>query len=169
MPRLWMAIETSDLSPSSAHEATPIELSSVSVLASLMDQAYQGTIDHEGETLEQCEQEMRATIQGKYGEFITEASNVVTIDGAAVSACLMTMWQGKPLIAFSMTDPKFQRRGLSRFLIELGIQALHRRGEKVLYLVVTDGNTSAQELYRKIGFQELGVALPKTPPPPFPK
>lgn len=137
------------------------------MLAQLMDEAYQGTIDHEGETREQCEQEMRGTINGKYGEFVPDASHMIVTDGVAAAACLVTMWQGKPLIAFSMTSPKYQQQGLSRLLIEKAISALHQNDEGTLYLVVTDGNTSAQNLYSKIGFKELGVALPKTPPPSF--
>lgn len=165
--RLWMAILTRPLSRNFHLFSQAIKAEDSSLLAYLMDAAYQGTIDHEGETIEQCEQEMLQTINGRYGTFVPEASKMIVIDGVAAAACLVTLWQGRPLIAFSMTSPLYQRRGLSRSLIEQAISALHALGEKVLYLVVTDGNTSAQELYRKIGFKELGVALPQTPPPEF--
>lgn len=143
----------------------PIQVEHAPALARLMDVAFQGTIDHEGETLAQCEREMRDTILGKYGEFVSDASNLIFNGSDAVAACLISMWKGKPLLAFSLTDPKFQRRGLSVHLIRQAIAALYRKGEPVLNLVVTEGNTPAQHLYLKVGFKDRGPALPQTPPP----
>jgi GNAT superfamily N-acetyltransferase len=142
-----------------------IGVEDVSALARLMDVAYRGTIDHEGETLEQCAEEIASTIGGKYGVFVSEASFLISRDDKAVAACLITMWKNQPLIAFTMTDPEYQRQGFSQALIEESIRALADIDESVLYLVVTDGNTSAQNLYRKIGFKDLGIALPGQAPP----
>lgn len=136
-------------------------------LARLMDVSYRETIDHEGETLQQCEEEMLATIHGKYGPFISQSSSVIFKDNKAVSACLITIWKEQPLIAFSMTDPEYQRKGFAKQLILKAIDELAKKSFKTLYLVVTNGNTAAQNLYHKIGFQELGEALPKQPPPEF--
>jgi GNAT superfamily N-acetyltransferase len=139
----------------------------IDALAKLMDESYRGTIDHEGETLEQCAEEMCGTLSGKYGPYISEASFLAEINGVPASACLITRWQERPLIAFTMTSPNFQRKGLNRALIEKSVDALAKMGETVLYLVVTDGNTAAKNLYRKMGFKELGRAYSKQPPPKF--
>lgn len=107
--RLWMAIKNKK-----QHEfnwdsgLAAIQVENVSELARLMDVSYQGTIDHEGETLEQCVAEMRSTIDGKYGPFVANASCIIFKDQKAVSACLITIWKNQPLIAFSMTDPEYQ-------------------------------------------------------------
>jgi len=130
-----------------------------------MDRAYQGTIDHEGESLEQCEQEMQDVISGKYGRLIEEASNLILVGNEAVAACLVTMWKEKPLIAFSMADPGQQRKGFSKALIEKAMESLRSLQEPVLYLVVTDGNLPAQNLYYKVGFKQLGPAVAGESPP----
>jgi predicted GNAT family acetyltransferase len=165
--RLWMAIETkqnSNLALDS--DLTIVSNEATSALARLMDVSYRGTIDYEGETLEQCEAEIRGTIEGKYGQFLSEASFCVLTDDKIVSACLITLWKNQPLIAFSMTDPEFQGQGLAKKLILNSMNVLAHNAYKVLYLVVTNGNTAAQNLYRKIGFKDLGEALPGEPPPP---
>lgn len=162
--RSWMAIQTQP------HKLTderirPVVTDDIDWLAKLMDESYRGTIDHEGETLEQCKEEMLGTLSGKYGPYISEASFLITAESEIASACLITKWKEKPLIAFTMTNPRFQRQGLGRALIEKSLDALSKIGESVLYLVVTDRNTAAKNLYRKIGFKELGRAFGKQPPP----
>ncbi len=143
----------------------PAVMGDIAILAQLMDESYRGTIDHEGETIEQCADEMRGALSGKYGPYISEASFLKEANGLAMSACLVTRWKEKPLIAFTMTSPSFQRKGLSKTLIEKSVDSLAKMGEPVLYLVVTDGNTAAKNLYSKMGFRELGRAHAKQPPP----
>jgi GNAT superfamily N-acetyltransferase len=59
-----------------------------------------------------------------------------------------------------MTAPLYQGRGLAGFLIRKSLFALKSAGYSDLYLVVTEGNTPAENLYRKIGFEFLGPAIP---------
>jgi ribosomal protein S18 acetylase RimI-like enzyme len=137
----------------------PLELADAQALAVLMDEAYRGTIDHEGETPEQCLEEMTGTLTGKYGPFLGFASFGIFEEGQAVSVSIVTLWKEKPLLAWSMTHPRAQGKGYAKFLIERSIDALARNGYPEVWLVVTDGNVSAEHLYRKIGFQLIG------PPP----
>jgi len=137
-----------------------VTLADVPALAILMDRAYTGTIDHEGETLEQCQDEMQGTLTGRYGPFLDFASFAVFEAGHALSASLVTLYKEKPLLAFSMTAPEAQGKGYAGFLIERSITALAEHGHREFHLVVTDGNTPAERLYRKLGFITLGSALP---------
>jgi ribosomal protein S18 acetylase RimI-like enzyme len=57
-----------------------------------------------------------------------------------------------------MTAPQYQGRGLAGFLICKSLFALKLAGYSELYLVVTEGNTPAEKLYRKIGFEFIGPA-----------
>lgn len=159
--RNWMRFYLADTrDPIGEHNTTRVSIEHAKALAELMDTSYTGTIDHEGETLDQCFQEMKGTIEGKYGPFISEAS-FVSFDGlTAASASLITLWKGSPLLAFSMTAPNYQGRGLARFLIQKSLHALKTVGYRELYLVVTEGNTPAEKLYRKVGFEFLGPAIP---------
>jgi ribosomal protein S18 acetylase RimI-like enzyme len=63
-----------------------------------------------------------------------------------------------------MTDPEYQGKGFAKQLILKAMDSL-ADNYNVLYLVVTNGNTAAQNLYLKIGFKELSEALPGQPPP----
>lgn len=159
--RNWMRMYLHDCTnPGEKIAAASINLDHASVLAHLMDVSYQGTIDHEGETFKQCFEEMSGTISGKYGLFLTNASFVALKGLEAVAASMVTLWKDYPLLAFSMTAPSHQGKGLAGFLIRKSMWALRETGHKVLYLVVTEGNTPAERLYQKIGFEFLGPAIP---------
>lgn len=122
------------------------------ILGELMDLSYTGTIDHEGESREQCEAEITGTLTGKYGPYLQDCSFLIEENGQALSTCLVTLFKGHPLLAYSMTAPEAQGRGFARFLIERSISALNKAGYREFYLVVTDANTPALSLYRKMGF-----------------
>ena len=157
--RNWMRIylhEAEDPGTS----ATLATLEQAPALAHLMDVAYQGTIDHEGESPDQCLAEMKGTLTGKYGPYLDTASFVTMEGEKALAASLITLWKGKPLVAFTMTDPAHQGKGLSRGLLRKSMHALRQAGHKALYLVVTEGNVPAERLYRKLGFEFLGPAIP---------
>lgn len=163
--RNWMMIKTREIPVARAFACRPATIEDAAILGRLMDRAYTGTIDHEGETPDQCEAEMRGTMLDKYGPFLDFASFIITESGQALSASLVTYWKEKPLLAFSMSDPSAQGKGYAGFLIERSIAALAARGYPELYLVVTEGNSPAEHLYRKLGFSFLGAALPKQASP----
>jgi GNAT superfamily N-acetyltransferase len=160
-----MRIETSSLPAKKDQIFRQVKIDDASLLGTLMDSAYKGTIDYEGESLEQCIEEMTGTLTGKYGPFLDFASFAVFESGKALSASLVTLWKEKPLLAFSMTDSSAQGKGHAGFLIERSINALAEHGHPYFYLVVTEGNLPAERLYLRLGFVSLGPALPKQPPP----
>ncbi len=124
------------------------------LLGQLMYSSYQGTIDYEGETLEQSIQEMTDTLKGKYGEVNFPASLVVTDGDIAVAAVIFVYFvkQDMPLLTFTMTHPKYQGRGLAQGLIKSCLRSLYDQSFKQCCLVVTEGNRPAQDIYHKLGF-----------------
>lgn len=162
--RIWMKASLRRFD-NNLHFAEPVRPEHAEAIGLLMKRAYEGTIDDEGETLDQCTQEIRDTLTGKYGPFLDAASFVAVADGRIVSASLVTLYKGQPLLAYSMTDPDYQRRGLAGGLIRESLDALAEAGFSGLYLVVTVGNP-AQKLYSALGFEVVGNALPQQPPPP---
>jgi GNAT superfamily N-acetyltransferase len=98
-------------------------------LGALMFAAYAGTVDDEGESAEQAVDEVRKTFAGTYGPYDETRSSLVERDGRPVSACLVTYWQGRPFVAFSLTHPASQRQGLARAGLQHAMQALHANGE----------------------------------------
>jgi RimJ/RimL family protein N-acetyltransferase len=122
-------------------------------LASLMLAAYRETIDYDGETLEDALFQIRGVFQGKFGVFQDLSSFAIEEEGRLLSATIITLWQGRPLVAFSMTRPEFKNMGMATYLLKSSINALLTFGQKELYLMVTDGNEPAQRLCEKVGFQ----------------
>lgn len=129
-----------------------IQQNDVLRLGKLFYEAYYDTIDYEGETPEQAVQEINDTINGKYGPFINDCSFVAEVRGRPVSFSLVTMWQGRPLLAYTATHPQYLNQGLSTNLIMNSINALLMRGHEDLYLFVTVGNEPARHVYEKLGF-----------------
>lgn len=121
-------------------------------LARLMLEAYAGTIDDAGnETIETARAEVSKLQRGEFGA-LDAVSVVVEREGLLASATVVTRERGEPLLAFSMTAPRWKRCGLARAGLLHVMHALHRRGERRLHLVVTAGNTPAENLYRLLGF-----------------
>lgn len=124
----------------------------IGALGGLMYGAYVGSIDYDGETPEQALAEVRKTYAGEYGPFDPRHSTVAERSGRLVSATLVTRWQERPFVAFTMTDPAFARQGLARATLERSMHLLRRSGETELRLVVTIDNHPARLLYESLGF-----------------
>jgi chloramphenicol 3-O phosphotransferase len=121
-------------------------------LGRLMLAAYAGTVDDDGGTLEQALEEVQKTLNGEYGAFDAACSRLIERQGRIVSATLLTRFQGRPFVAFSMTDPDFKNRGLGAECLRSALGALHSIGEWEVRLVVTLANAPAMALYAKLGF-----------------
>ena len=122
-------------------------------LARLMYEAYKGTIDYEGEDTAQCLAEIEKTYSGDYGVFNLECSRLANVADALASAALLTRWQDRPFVAFSMTARSFSGRGLARACLLSSMRALRESGESEVRLVVTLANTPAFALYQSLGFR----------------
>jgi ribosomal protein S18 acetylase RimI-like enzyme len=126
-------------------------------LGVLLYHAYLGTIDQEEETLEQAKAEVRKTISGEYGAFMPRCSMVMPRDGPLVplaSATLITRFQERPFVAFSLTAPDHKNQGLARACLLAAMAELADSGEHELRLVVTLANAPAYHLYKSLGFNE---------------
>jgi hypothetical protein len=65
-------------------------------LAVLMVEAYRGTVDDEGETLEAAREEVRRTFDGDYGPFLPQFSVVAERTDRLAGASLITMRKERP-------------------------------------------------------------------------
>lgn len=135
--------------------ATPLSIDDAESLGALMLDAYRDTVDDEGETLEDAIIEARETILGRYGDIIRDSTLVVRKGQKLLGACVITNFNDAPLLAFSVTHPSVQRRGIAEFLIRLASNRLYRSGFRELFLFVTIKNAPAVNMYRKIGFKPV--------------
>ncbi len=133
----------------------PITTNDIPTLAQLVLNAYAGTIDDEGETLEEALQAIQDMFAGTstFGTLLHASSFVIEERGQALACTLVTVWHAQPLLAYVMTHPAAQRRGMGRFLIQKSIESLLAQGYHELSLFVTKGNLPAQQLYDTLGFE----------------
>lgn len=129
-----------------------IKESDLDELSSVMLDAYKNTVDDEGETLADAQQEIRSVFAGKYGEFLPEASFLIEFENKISSVILICLFEGKPLITYVFSSKRFSGRGMAEYLIRKSINSLSELGYDELALFVTKENTDAIRLYEKIGF-----------------
>jgi len=122
-------------------------------LAELMLSAYRGTIDDEGESLEDAIQEVGSFFDGAP---LLEASLVAEDRAGLQSACLVSRYDGNPLIAYVMTRPGSKGRGHAGRLVRSTLQRLKQAGEHQVLAAITDGNTPSERLFRRLGFARIG-------------
>ncbi len=129
-------------------------------LAHLMLDSYRGSVDDNGETLDDARRDVTKLLAGEFGALDWGASTVVEGPDGLASATIVTrdrvapppLDPGEAFLAFSMTAPPCKRRGLARAGLTQLIATLQTRGESRLHLVVTRTNTPAVSLYRSLGF-----------------
>jgi len=131
----------------------PVRDDDQEALAVLMLEAYRGTVDDEGETLDGAREEVRRTFDGDYGAFLPQFSVVAERTDRLAGASLITLWEGAPFVAFTMTHPDEKNRGLGTALVAGSIELVREAGHDQLRLVVTEGNDPALHVYEKLGFR----------------
>ena len=138
-----------------AAQVAPCNSVSIESLAALMVNAYDGTVDWEdGDDAAVAEQEIRATLDGKYGLFLSAASGVIVDEvGNPISALFVSNLEGLATIIFVYTSKKAGGRGEASKLIRNAGYLLNEMGFEEVSLFVTDENP-ARSLYERLGFTE---------------
>lgn len=124
-------------------------------LARLMLEAYRGTVDDGGETLDDARSEVAKTLDGGYGRFDFDASEVIERGGEIVAGTIVTHYEGLPMVAFSLTLPAWRRQGLARGGLRRAMARLASAGYERVQLAVTCGNMPAEHLYGSLGFADV--------------
>ncbi|MDT7727032.1 MAG: hypothetical protein QOI21_3608 [Actinomycetota bacterium] len=116
--------------------------------------AYRGTVDDEGETLEEQRAEIAEAFAGKYGTMQWDAGFGAWRAGELAACTVVTVWKERPLLAFVLTAPEWQGQGLATQLVLRSAQALAAQHQTELTLAVTRANP-ALLWYQKLGFTEF--------------
>lgn len=117
-------------------------------LAALMLDAYEGTIDDDGETIDDARREVSEYFETSP---LLDCSFVAMIDATLAGAILVSEWDGKPLIGYVMTRPEYKNQGLGSLLLRASLRALREAGETRVHAFITDGNTASEALFRGAG------------------
>ncbi len=134
-----------------------INWNDIRTLSHLFYEAYHHTVDDEGETVEEWEQELAHVRDGKYGPLLSDLSFALYDAEQLMGSILCSTFRGVPLILYVVISPTYRGRHLSKLLIHETIRSARRNHLDSLYLVVTDRNFAATRIYDAIGFARVGT------------
>lgn len=127
-------------------------------LAQLLYRSFKDSLDDQGETLEEWQTEVTATMNNKYGEIITAFSFNLYHEELLIGTLITASFREVPLILYIAIHPDYQGQGLAKILLHYLIkQAQQVQSHQQLFLVVAANNVPAYKLYKKIGFTERGT------------
>lgn len=116
--------------------------------------AYFGTIDYDGETLDEALEEVRAFLDSQSS--LLDRSFVVVDHGRIVSGVLVSRVEGKPFIGYVMTVPSHKNQGLARMVTSVAMDCLAEDGYTEADLYITEGNIASEALFRSVGAVRFG-------------
>lgn len=134
----------------------PFNEQSKTALAVLFHEGFRNTIDAEYDSMRAYLGEIQAVIDGKCGKFLPSCSYFSQTAEGIIGVTMVTIFRRVPLLAYVVTAPEWQGKGVATKLIQYSEQALVRQGYETFYLVVTKQNYRARSLYRTLGFREAG-------------
>ena len=117
-------------------------------LAELMLDAYIGTIDYDGEGIEEAQAEIEDYLGG--GPML-DSSWVIEDGHLLLGAVLVSLWDDGPMVAYVMTRAAAKGHGVAASLIEKSIADLKTQGWQTLDAFITSGNTASERLFARAG------------------
>lgn len=117
-------------------------------LADLMLDAYTGTIDYDGEDLDDAMAEVGSFLDG---DPWLKHSRVAQVDERIASAVLVSGMDGEPFIGYVMTRAAHKRRGLGRLLVSSAMSSLAGAGHTYVAFYITAGNIASERLFMGLG------------------
>lgn len=127
----------------------------IPTIAEAILDAYEGTVDDEGDTLAQTIEELHLVFQGTLGPLLRDASLVIQKNGDLASGILLCDYRGEATLTYTFTKKAYQRLGYATLLIGRAAEILYEKGYHSLYLYVTMENKEALRLYESLGFVEV--------------
>jgi len=123
-------------------------------LATLMMEAYVGTIDYDGETHDQAVEE----IDGAFAsEALLAESRVAAGNGVIHSAVLVSLVDDDAFIGYAMTRADAKNRGLASALLDLSMEAIWAAGYEQVRCFITEGNEPSEKVFTRAGFEVVGA------------
>jgi GNAT superfamily N-acetyltransferase len=151
--RLRMLARLADVPPPPGPVASrPVRTGDGPALGVLAYAAYRGSVDDNGEHEAWHVADLTSALEHEYGRLMTPVSRAVPAGGALVAAAIFTWWDDLPLLAFCLTHPDHQGRGLATRLVTHAARELAAEGHEAMHLAVTETNP-ARALYERLGFR----------------
>lgn len=137
------------ISPEGARRVSAEDLHA---LASLMLDAYIGTIDYDGED--------HGDAVSEVGAYLTDVplldhSYTIEIGGELASAVLVSLIDDQPFIGYVMTRAEHKNKGLARMVTTRALISLAESGHDRVVFYITEGNLASEALFRSLGAAPL--------------
>jgi len=121
-------------------------------LAELMLDAYQGTIDDEGETIV----EALEVIDYSLDHCLREHSFVLMRNSQPIAMSLMVVVDGTHYIDPVAVSAAHKNGGLGRQMVETSLASAADAGVTEIGATITDGNSTSERLFASLGAQRIG-------------
>lgn len=158
--RLRMLARLADVPPPPGPVASrPVRAGDGAALGVLAYAAYRGSVDDNGEHEAWHVADLTSALEDEYGRLMTPVSRAVPAGDELIAAALFTWWDDLPLLAFCLTHPEHQGRGLATRLVTHAARELAAEGHEAMHLAVTETNP-ARALYERLGFRVTSRPTP---------
>ena len=140
--------------PSPAHRWTVrgVDGADREQLATVILDAYRGTVDDEGEDHEAA----LVAVDEWLSRLESPHSVVLEEDGRIVAVSFVVNVAGREYIDPVATASWRKREGLGRAAVATSLRSLHEVGVREVGAVITDGNTASERLFTSLGFVRVG-------------
>jgi RimJ/RimL family protein N-acetyltransferase len=115
--------------------------------------SYIGTIDYEGEGLEEAQAEV---IDYLDGEPFLESSWVLEDGHLLLGAVLISRSEDGPLVGYVMTRAVAKGQAVASSLLEKSLESLREQGWTSVDAFITPGNTPSERLFARAGAVKIG-------------
>jgi L-amino acid N-acyltransferase YncA len=122
-------------------------------LAELVLAAYRGTIDDEGETLDDA----LDAVDHWLGHALKPHSFVLEEAGRLVAASFVVIVDDRCYIDPVVVVASATRRGVGAAMVSVSLRSLHETGVDEVGATITDGNVASERLFASLGFVRVGA------------
>jgi RimJ/RimL family protein N-acetyltransferase len=126
------------------------------ILAELMLDSYRGTIDYDGETIDDAIREVDSYFSHQDSGWF-DYSWLAFIENDLVCASLVGFWKDRnsPIIAYVMTASQHKGKHLATIGVSRSLESLAEKNYTKVYAVITEGNVPSEWVFTRLGFRRF--------------
>jgi L-amino acid N-acyltransferase YncA len=122
-------------------------------LAALMLAAYRGTIDDEGEDLDDaCD-----AVDDYLTRIVRPHSFVIETHDGVIGMCFVVDVGGRHYVDPIAVDARAKRAGHGRGMVAMVLASLAEAGVTEVGATITDGNVASERVFTSLGFERVGA------------
>ena len=126
------------------------------LLAELMLDSYQGTIDYDGETIEDAMREVESYFSDQDSGWF-DYSWLAFMENDLACASLVGFWpdRNSPMIAYVMTASQHKGKHLATMGVSRSLRSLAEKNYTNVHAVITEGNVPSERVFTRAGFRRF--------------